>query len=1350
MNKNLLIHSFCLMFALLAFGKLGATQLNGIYTIDSSLTVGTASSFKNFTSAIVYLTGVGTRTDGGPANSAPFGISGPVVFNVATGTYNERVVITLISGVSPVNTITFDGGTGNTATRIIRYNSGTAGATRATVQINRCPYVTLRNLTIETTGLNTGWGINIIGNASLANQSSSGCKVKNCIVSIGGNGPVSAGIVNFNGIVINNSATSATTGARIDSLEIDSNTIRYGGYGILVRGASGLGVGVNNKIRHNNISFSYTYGIALDYQSNSETSNNNIALKVENTNSFGIFMSNSGTLGTNNQTIKDNRIANPGTAGIQVQTSGNIGTNKSIIANNTIVGGFQGTSGSGIYLSSKGWGVYHNSVNLDIAGSTSTSSSALQLGFASGVGSISIYNNILTVTGNGLALPFYAETVSHIDSMDYNLFYTVNPGNLIYVGSSFNKTNFVGGAGFNLHSLATNPFFSSNTDLQSNSFCYRGFYIDSISRDINGSVRSNPPAIGAYEYAGVNNISLEAIQQPSAPVAAGLQNIVVKVKNIGTNTVTSFSVNYSLNGAPAISQLWTGSLAPCDTTLVTFSGVNLLNENSLVVYTSLPNTVADSYAGNDTLNTLAYTPLSGAYTIGLLGADFPSFSAAITRLNVGGMSGPVTFNVQSGIYTEQIVVRTVTGISATNSITFKSIANHADSVILDYPVALSGAVVKLDNVNYVNFKYLTVRSATNSSRAFELTQAASYDSIIYCKTIAGSGIFANAFSGSKNVFSNNTITGVANSPNSQGIYILGSSNLPCDSNTIMTNMINAKVIGMSLDNGTNTIVVNNVIINAITGIINYSGNNQHFYHNSINAKNYGIQISYGTSDSNNTWRNNIITHSAAVGNAAVIDDNTGINNTWNYNLYYSTGADLFSYLYTSSPSAYASWRATGQDANSVVGNPDFVSETDLRLKKGSCGKQGILLDSVTRDILDSTRNNPPAIGAFEYFYQNDLAIDSSFQKAIVGNITPGLQNLTVKVKNTGVTPISSFTINYVLNNGSPISELWTGLLAPCDTVSVTFSTQIDIGFANTIIVYSDLVNGMSDDYPINDTVKASLYARLNGDYTIGQTGADFTSFNDAITRLIHAEGVSGAVRFNVQSGLYNEKVFVPAIIGTSAVNTITFQSADMNADSVLLSHVSAEDSAVVKLYKSSYINFKHISVTSSSVGRAFDLAETSSYDSIVGCKINGGKAGIYCGYSINASSGNAEKFFVGRNNVFNYNIITVSGAGVQYTFNMAGIFIESKSSNSKIDGDSNIIMNNTINSNIRAAISLTNTTAVQVLNNTINALSGTGILIDYEVDSSLIANNSIACNNTTGGVFVLTLVKRIAFIIIAF
>ncbi len=91
-----------------------AAQVSGTLTIDAN-SPASATNFQNFNSLIAYLTSANTRSDAGPSNSAPFGVSGPLVVDVVanSGPYTEQVVFPNITGASATNSITINGN-GNT------------------------------------------------------------------------------------------------------------------------------------------------------------------------------------------------------------------------------------------------------------------------------------------------------------------------------------------------------------------------------------------------------------------------------------------------------------------------------------------------------------------------------------------------------------------------------------------------------------------------------------------------------------------------------------------------------------------------------------------------------------------------------------------------------------------------------------------------------------------------------------------------------------------------------------------------------------------------------------------------------------------------------------------------------------------------------------------------------------------------------------------------------------------------------------------------------------------------------------------------------------------------------------
>ncbi|MBN2012107.1 hypothetical protein JW960_22450, partial [candidate division KSB1 bacterium] len=125
-------------------------------------------------------------------------------------------------------------------------------------------------------------------------------------------------------------------------------------------------------------------------------------------------------------------------------------------------------------------------------------------------------------------------------------------------------------------------------------------------------------------------------------------------------------------------------------------------------------------------------PLHGTYTIGT-GGDYSTFSSAVTDLIAMGVSGPVTFEVASGTYTERFVVTSIAGASATNTIKFISATTNAVDVVVTESATdvATNFIVMLDGAQYVTFEKMTFKAeGTSYCTAFELRNSASNNSII--------------------------------------------------------------------------------------------------------------------------------------------------------------------------------------------------------------------------------------------------------------------------------------------------------------------------------------------------------------------------------------------------------------------------------------------------------------------------------------------------------------------------------------------------------------------------------------------------------------------------------------------
>jgi hypothetical protein len=173
------------------------------------------------------------------------------------------------------------------------------------------------------------------------------------------------------------------------------------------------------------------------------------------------------------------------------------------------------------------------------------------------------------------------------------------------------------------------------------------------------------------------------------------------------------------------------------------------------------------------------------------------------------------------------------------------------------------------------------------------------------------------------------------------------------------------------------------------------------------------------------------------------------------------------------------------------------------------------------------------------------------------NFCAGTLPVSITLQNFGTNQITSATINWRLNGVLQTPVSWTGLLDTLTANSRRTSVTLHPGYtfaANTpytILVWTSSPNGVTDPNSSNDSMTVTRKAAMSGTFTIGGTAPDYPSFAAAITDL-NLNGVCGPVVYNVRSGVYTEQVSINAVAGTSATNTITFQSETGNKNDVRL------------------------------------------------------------------------------------------------------------------------------------------------------------------------------------------------------
>ncbi len=130
-------------------------------------------------------------------------------------------------------------------------------------------------------------------------------------------------------------------------------------------------------------------------------------------------------------------------------------------------------------------------------------------------------------------------------------------------------------------------------------------------------------------------------------------DVILKVKNFGTDTLTSIPLNYSCNGNPVVLQTWTGSLAPnqtvninmpqltvssgvstiCGTTEVTGDS-NLFNDQSCGTFWGLPifTIFTDNFEGTSLFSTTSTVWQHGVPAAPIINSAFEGDSCWVTNL----------------------------------------------------------------------------------------------------------------------------------------------------------------------------------------------------------------------------------------------------------------------------------------------------------------------------------------------------------------------------------------------------------------------------------------------------------------------------------------------------------------------------------------------------------------------------------------------------------------------------------------------------------------------------------------------------------------------------------------------
>ena len=1359
-NKALLV---CLMLGFfLASNAVLASGLSGYYTIDQTKKASGTNytSFNDADSDLMY----GTRASGGSTNGP--GITAAVIFNVKPGLYVESLDIPYISGTSASNTITFKGDSSKVT---LQWTTGGSYSTPGFVlHLDNTSFIRFDGITMQMT-----WGsasYSYYDHVVIVDKVSDSNTIKNCVLI----GPYISGR-SFYGSCIYSGYNYTTYSYSQDQWDsFTNNYMKDAYYGMYWMGSfSSAGAEVGNVITGNTIDSMAYYGAMLEVQDSVIITDNKINMPYGNYGIYTYYLSAISYYGNSYHNLVANNFISVGSSGSPYSNYGMV-----------------------MYYLDRTDIVYNN---INIYGSASTTYGIYTYHYTTA--SLNILNNsIVNTNTNSTAIALYGGYSSNIwANENYNNLYC-GSGNLIsYGGTVYTSlsTWSSAGFGFGANDISVNPIYVSNTDLHVNNpgLNAAATPYPGITTDIDGDTRNTTtPDIGADEFtppAVAPAVTL--IVSPSSGFCAGTQDVYVRLFNFGTATLSTATIEWSVDGTAQTAFSWTGTLASAasiDVKVGSYAFSSKTKTYTVVSYPSNGDGTSITSTSRNTATSYVRAGLNaGTYLIDNSGAGTPDYTtlhAAVTDLNLKGLCGAVVFNIANGIYNETAQFGTIPGASSTNTAIFQSKARSSTNVIIDTTWTGTynnpGHVISFNASSYITFRDITATNSTSGSYADVVDIMNGSNNIIldrnqligYTAGYSYSAVVNDFYNTVEHhlTFTNNHISGDYYGLELEGGYGYPKANaefglyiynnvidsgfgygIMCeyvDSTTISRNQINYTqttsygYAGMYIYNygvnGTDTLQINNNFV-AITGqysygMLVYYSQLANIYYNTAMTSNpstsyyAGYLYNYYTGSTVNVMDNIF----ANIGGGGAIGGNSNGMTNSDYNDFYSTGS-LGNWAGTSC-STLADWQgASAMDANSVSGDPKvnsfYSGDLHLTCQSKIVSHTGIAIGGYITDIDSQKRTAVPCMGADEtLLYSLDASVESIDSPAI--GFCAGTKNVWVTFKNRGTGTITSCTINWQVNGTTMTSYSWTGSLAFNATAQIKLgSVSFASGTAKKIVAWTSGPNGGIDMDACNDSSTRSVSAGLTGTYTIDNTGAtaDFTSFRAAVASLNNS-GICGAVTLNVASSYYNESIIIGNIIGSSATNTVTFQSKSGVAANVILDTTWATWSGrghVVRLNGASNIIFSKITMTnygSSGYGDVLELATNASYNKVDGCEMYTSTS-MYSNYGavIYDDYSSIEQY-----NVFSNDVISGSFYGVQlnapygkaeYGNVVSGCQVDSQSEYGIYSyyQDSLSIIGNTIYQ----------PTAYYGIFSYYNTASGTGS------DTTLIANNFITLGTTNYG-----------------
>ena len=492
---------------------------------------------------------------------------------------------------------------------------------------------------------------------------------------------------------------------------------------------------------------------------------------------------------------------------------------------------------------------------------------------------------------------------------------------------------------------------------------------------------------------------------------------------------------------------------------------------------------------------LVHAQLGGTYSIGKTESDYATFAEAVNALQTQGISAPVTFEVQPGVYEEQINIAEINGSSNENYVLFESSTGDSTDVVIKSD---NGYILNVSNTNGLIFKQMTffnenpdnnshiiiaggdslnnflfeenvIKGTDHSTLMGIYLDGEDYNDqtinkIIDNQFIGGkTGIKADYHRGDSLIVKNNHfIDQIDHAIEFRWDNLLFESNYILSSSSKITSILldayDSKIVNnrIILKNGgiggisnflyTQTTIANNFITiqgnNPGMGIYLKSDARANIYHNNILITNLhpdalalkieGPGESWNSQKNNNNIINNIFVNKA--GNLLVDYEPLSISSS-DYNVFYTTADTIGQF---GDYDTFEEWRTkTKLDEHSLLVNPYFQSDEMLIPNNALLKSAGIEIPEVQYDIFGEPRSMPPDIGAVEFEPQG-IDIQAEYLNVPDAPITPGEHDIKVGILNNSNAILNDLIIHWKINDLDSGTYVYNHSLSPLarDTFSI--------------------------------------------------------------------------------------------------------------------------------------------------------------------------------------------------------------------------------------------------------------------------------------------------------------------------